>query len=206
MTTPESAIPESSWLGTTIAPTTNAPATMPNVRSIGSAGNAIAKYSVTPTSAALPTSHAKSDHGFQTMIQTSNGMATTAVANLVRSTQAFALGLLAGAAETALPALEFVDRVEELPLAEVRPKRVRDVDLGVSDLPQEEVADAHLAAGTDQEIRVGDAGGAERRRDELLVDGLRRELAALHASGDRAHRVGQLLAAAVADGEDHRHA
>src|SRR6185503_7780726 len=98
MTTPESAIPESSCTGITIATTTSAPAAIPNRRSVGSLGNAIVKYSVTPTMAAVPTSQVKSDHGFQTMIQTSNGIATAAVASLVRSTYAFALGLLAGAA------------------------------------------------------------------------------------------------------------
>src|SRR6266436_2281642 len=206
MTTPESAIPESSWLGTTIATTTNAPATIPNARSIRSSGNAIAKYSVTPTSAALPTSHANSDQGFQTMIQTSNGIAIAAVASLVRNTQAFALGLLAGAAETALPALELGDRLEELPLAEVRPERVRHVDLGVGDLPQEEVTDPHLTARADQEIGIWNAGSAERRRNQLLIDGLGSEIAALDAAGDRAHGFRQLLTAAVADGEDDRHA
>jgi hypothetical protein len=39
---------------------------------------------------------------------------------------------------------------EEVSLAEVRPQRLSYVYLGVRDLPEQEVADAHLAACPDQ--------------------------------------------------------
>ena len=55
-------------------------------------------------------------------------------------------------------------------LAEVRPQRVGDPDLGVGDLPEQEVADAHLAAGADQQIGIGLAGGVEEAGEALLVD------------------------------------
>src|SRR5437899_832801 len=115
--------------------TTNVPATIPKTRSPRRSRNAMAKYSVTPTSAALPTSHTKSDQGFHTINHTSNGIATTPVASLVRSTQVLALRLLLpGAAEATLAALVLTDRLQELALAKVRPQGRGNVDLGVGDL------------------------------------------------------------------------
>src|SRR3954468_14268444 len=65
------------------------------------------------------------------------------------------------AAVAPLPLLEVEDRFEEVPLAEVRPEGGSDPDLAVSDLPEEEVGHAHLAARPDQQIGIGNAGGAE---------------------------------------------
>src|SRR6185369_17419945 len=151
------------------------------------------------------TSHTNRERGFQTISQTSSGIATTAVASLVRSTEAFAFGLRAGASEPALAALELAERLEKLQLAEIRPQRLRDVDLRVRELPEEEIADPHLPARPDEEIGIGDTGGAERGGDEVLIDLLGVEVAATHAPRDRPHGVGQLLAPAVAHREDHRH-
>src|SRR5678816_2678318 len=124
------------------------------------------QYSPSPTSVAAPTNHTNSDHGFQTISQTSSGKAIAAVASLVRSTQSFALGLLSGTAESPLAALKMRDGVQELALPEVRPERVGHVDFGVGDLPQQEVADPHLAAGPDEQVGVRYAGRAEMRRHQ----------------------------------------
>src|SRR6185369_1154894 len=124
----------------------------------------------TPTSVADATNHTNSDHGFQTISQTSSGKATAAVASLVRSTQTFALGLFPGTAESPLAALKMRDGVQELALPEIRPERVGHVDLGVSDLPQQEIADAHLPARPDEQIGIGDPRRSEMGRDELLID------------------------------------
>src|SRR5205085_7254392 len=51
--------------------------------------------------------------------------------------------------DTAVAAVSLLirhDGFEQMTLAEIRPQRVRHPDLGVGDLPQQEVADAHLAA------------------------------------------------------------
>src|SRR4029079_1033738 len=98
--------------------------------------------------------------------------------------QARALDLGAGATEPTLALLEERQRLEILALAEIRPQRVGDDDLGVRQLPEEEVADALLAAGADEEIGIWHALGGQALRDGVLGDLLRRQLAALHAPRD----------------------
>src|ERR687888_1721186 len=62
-------------------------------------------------------------------------------------------------AEAPIAALVVGDGAIEVGGPEVRPERGRHPQLGVGDLPQQEVRDAHLAAGPDQQIRVGHALG-----------------------------------------------
>src|SRR5437870_1469277 len=50
------------------------------------------------------------------------------------------------AAIAPLALLECQDRLEQVPTPEVGPERIGDVDLGICDLPEEEVAHAHLPA------------------------------------------------------------
>ena len=47
-----------------------------------------------------------------------------------------------------------------------------DVDLGVRDLPEQEVADPALAGGADEQVRLGYAGGVQAGLERLLVDGV----------------------------------
>src|SRR5687768_10190109 len=63
--------------------------------------------------------------------------------------------LLAGAPEAALAALVGGDGLVERLRAEVRPEGLREVELGVGELPEEEVRDALLAAGADEEVGLG---------------------------------------------------
>src|SRR5262249_21100891 len=60
---------------------------------------------------------------------------------------------------------EFGNRLLQVLLAEIRPQRVDEPQLGVGTLPQQEIADALLAAGADQQIRIGHA-----RRQQLLLE------------------------------------
>ncbi len=53
-------------------------------------------------------------------------------------------------AETAFAAVEIADGLFEIGLAEIRPQRIDENEFGISALPQQEVADAQFAAGTDQ--------------------------------------------------------
>src|SRR2546422_986212 len=64
------------------------------------------------------------------------------------------LGVPLPAAETAPAAGVVVESGAELVLAEVGPERVDEDQLGVGELPQEEVGDPQLAGGTDQEVGV----------------------------------------------------
>src|SRR6185503_8499593 len=124
----------------------------------------------------------------------------------VDGAQPLAVDLLRCSTEASLALLEIGERLEVLTLAEIRPQRVGDVDLGVGELPEEEVADAHLAAGPDEQVRIGDALGGEMVLDRAGVDLVGLELAAPHAARDGARRPRDLLAPAVAHRQDHGHA
>src|SRR5262245_26860298 len=87
-------------------------------------------------------------------------------------------------------------------LAEVGPERVGHPDLGVGDLPEQEVADAHLAARPDQQIGIGLAGGVEGGREPLLVQLLRSDPGGDEPSGG----LDDLGAAAVVERDVEQHA
>ena len=80
------------------------------------------------------------------------------------------VGGLTEAAEATLALLVGGDGFEEMEAAEVGPEAVSDEDLGIGDLPEEEVGDALLAGGADDEVGVGHVGGVESRGDVGLVD------------------------------------
>ena len=76
------------------------------------------------------------------------------------------------ASEAALALLVVGDGFEEVDAAEVGPEAVGDEDLGVGDLPEEEVGDALLAGGADDEVGVGHVRGVEGAGDVGLVEGV----------------------------------
>src|SRR3990167_6092554 len=63
------------------------------------------------------------------------------------------------APETPLAPAEVLKRLLELGHGEVRPQGRGEVELCVGALPQEEVAQAQLAAGAEEEVDVGGAAG-----------------------------------------------
>src|SRR5471030_3005624 len=70
-------------------------------------------------------------------------------------------GLAADAAIAPLAPPELGDSFLEMGLVEVGPQRVDEHQLGVGALPEQEVADALLAAGADQQVGIGNAGGQQ---------------------------------------------
>src|SRR5438067_2563511 len=102
--------------------------------------------------------------------------------------------------EAARPPLELRDGTIEVDRPEVRPVGGRDPQLGVGDLPQQEVRDPHLTAGADQQIGIRHAVGVEGAADVGLRDVVGSQLAGPHAAGQRAEGVEQLVAAAVVEG------
>src|SRR5678816_4257307 len=92
--------------------------------------------------------------------------------------------------------------LEQMGHAEVGPQRVGDPDLRVGDLPQQEVADAHLAARADQQVRIGLAAGVEVRRKARFIDLIRSESVA----DDPFRRFDDLGAAAVVQRDVEEHA
>src|SRR5215203_6515322 len=112
------------------------------------------------------------------------------------------VGLL-DAAVAALTALVVEDRLVEVAAPEVGPEGVRHPDLGVGDLPEEEVGDAQLARRAHQQVGVRLPGGVEVAADRLLVDV--RPLARRPVGHDAAAGVDDLAAARVVEGDVEAH-
>jgi hypothetical protein len=88
-----------------------------------------------------------------------------------------------------------------VPASEVGPERLGYVDLGVGDLPQQVVADAHFAARANEQIRIRLTGRVEEAGKTLLV-----ELLGPDASLDRTTcRVDDLRAAAIVERDVEQH-
>src|SRR5215472_1749895 len=186
------------------APITAAPSTSPTMRSRIRAGKASHRYSTSPSSATTTTRSPQAHAGPRKIRARSVGMAIAAVASLARSTSALPVLLLAGESETTLALLIVLERAEKLRFAEVRPQGVGHVELGIGDLPEEEVRDAHLAAGADEQVRIGKARGAEVGGHGRLVDGVRVQLAGAHGARDATRGLDDVLAAAVTDAQADR--
>src|SRR5215469_16589124 len=80
------------------------------------------------------------------------------------------------------------DCLLQIVTAEIGPQRLGEDELGIGALPQQEVADALLAAGADQQIGIGDVGGEEMPRDHVLIDRVRRQLTRHGLRREHAHR------------------
>src|SRR5436305_4158939 len=115
--------------------------------------------------------------------------------------RAGAATLAADAAIATLAAAELGDRPFEMLLAEVGPQGVDEHQLGVGALPEQEIADALFAAGADQQVGIGHAGGQQLALEQVLVDLLRRELARRDLGGEVAGRLDDLVARAVVDAD-----
>ena len=105
--------------------------------------------------------------------------------------------------------LERPDRAQQVDLAERRPVDVREVEFAVRALPEQEAGEADLAAGANDQVGLGRAGGVEMARDRRrcdLIDDVR-ELGALrlYLAEQRPHRIGNLFAPAVGDRDDQLH-
>src|SRR6185436_9135102 len=73
------------------------------------------------------------------------------------------------AAEAAIALLVRKDTFEKMAAAEVRPQRVSDPDFSVGDLPEQEIADAHLAARANQQIGIRLPRGVKQAGKAILV-------------------------------------
>jgi len=101
------------------------------------------------------------------------------------------------AAETPLAAGEIVDCPLQLGFAEIGPQAFGEVELGIGELPQQEVADAALAAGADAQVGLGQFAQLGEGVDEVDIDGFGVEAAVADLLGDQAHGVGNVPAAAI---------
>src|SRR5262245_55180090 len=134
---------------------TAAPRTIVSTRSPTRLGNAMVAYSLIPSTASAATTTPKSQVGHTRIRNSSVGIATAAVQSLARSTQSFPYGRFHHAAEAPLPVLKMGQCLEEVTFPKVGPQGLGEIDLGVCALPEEEVRDTHLAAGPNEEVRIG---------------------------------------------------
>src|SRR6266851_1587307 len=108
-------------------------------------------------------------------------------------------------AEAAAALLEGADRAQEIDLAEGRPQDVGEIELAMGALPQQEAGEADLAASADDQVGIGQSGGIEMLGDRLGCDTLDRlrqgRVVVGHAVEQGANGVGDLLAAAIGDGD-----
>ena len=58
----------------------------------------------------------------------------------------------------------------KLLLVEIRPQRVAKPQLGIGQVPQQEIADALLAAGANQQVRIRNTRQRQLPRDRRIVD------------------------------------
>src|SRR5690554_7396075 len=121
---------------------------------------------------------------------------------MMRCLSTLSLDLFIGHAEATLAALEVGQRLVEGLGIEIGPQQWREVELGIGQLPEDEVGDALLAAGADAEIHRRHPGQAQLAGEGGLVDGVGRELAGRHPLTQAACRPGQVPLAAVVGGDD----
>ena len=74
------------------------------------------------------------------------------------------------AAEASLASLESENRLEQVSRRKSGQRVGVTTDLGVGDLPEQEVRDPHLTRRSDQQVGIGLAGGVEGAGDRRLVD------------------------------------
>ena len=79
---------------------------------------------------------------------------------------------------SAFPLLVVFEYLVKLFLAEIRPVGGRDIYFSIGDLPQQEIADAHLPAGPDQQVRIRYALGIKMLRHDISVNRFRIQLPA----------------------------
>ena len=93
---------------------------------------------------------------------------------------------------------------EEARAVEIGPQRLSDENFSVRDLPQQEIADAHFAAGADEKIGIGKVGGVEVACQIFLGDRLGR-LMAVARGEDCVHGIDNFCTATIVqrDVQDH---
>src|SRR5438309_3671364 len=62
------------------------------------------------------------------------------------------------------------DGLVEVSIGEIGPERLGAVELGVRRLPEQEIAESHLAGGADHQVRIGQAAGVEVIRQGGIVE------------------------------------
>src|ERR1700761_5544499 len=111
-----------------------------------------------------------------------------------------ALGdLVAGPAKAAFAAGVVIDRALQTDLIEVRPQGFGEIQLGIGQLPQQEIADAELAAGTDEQIQRRQVRQGHPMAEQGFVDIVRADFTACDRFAGLACSLHDVPATAVID-------
>src|SRR4051812_27413965 len=66
--------------------------------------------------------------------------------------------------------VEFSDCIFQIALREIGPQRIDEDQFGIGRLPQKEIADPLLSAGSDQQVRIGNVAGQQAGGEAFLGD------------------------------------
>src|SRR5262249_48167672 len=105
-------------------------------------------------------------------------------------------------AVTAFAAMKIADCLLKIGTAEIRPQGIDEDEFGISRLPEQEIADALLAAGPDEEVGIGSTGGEQRPRQPLLIDVLGFQAPGSDLFGELARCLHDVVAAAIGQRHD----
>src|SRR6187399_1550519 len=177
----------------------------PSTRRMGPrSGAVIARYSSAATAATAAASRRNQNTGRNRIAASAAAARTTPLITRVMngSFRADRRRRRRNPAVAPLALLECEHRFEQVTTPEVRPERFGHIDLGVGNLPEEVVADAHFTAGADQQIRIRLSCGVEKTGETLFVEIVGAD-ARLHGPPGRIH---DLRTAAVIEGDVEEHA
>jgi hypothetical protein len=110
------------------------------------------------------------------------------------------------AAVAAFALLKIEQGLQKLGAREIRPEGFGHINFGVGNLPEQKIADAHFAAGADEQVRIGQSGRVQVLGNHFLIDAGVGEAIVPHAIEDAIEGVDQLRAAAVIERYGELHA
>src|SRR6202521_3085953 len=146
------------------------------LRSTGLPSSRNADHSQAPASTSSVTTPTVTHAGSQSTMASSTAPSTTAVRTRLRSASVTMplrprRGLSrCGVAEAPFTSGEERERVLEIRHREIRPQPRTEIQLRVGEIPEQEVADAVLTAGADQQVRLRQSREHELRGEAVLVD------------------------------------
>src|SRR5688572_24861762 len=144
-----------------------------------------AAHSQAPTSTSTVTSQIVAMDGKPSITPSNTATRTIAVKTRCLSTTRGLAGpvvqLLAREAITPLARGKRFQRRLQVRNLEIRPQDVADVNFGVREIPQQEIADAVIAAGADEQVRIGNIREFQFGREAFFVDVIHTQ----RSAGDR---------------------
>ncbi len=123
--------------------------------------------------------------------------------NREKISDVFYTSLFARFAKPSFTALVIEQRFFQVFFPEIGPQYICKIQFGISNLVQQEIADAVFTAGADQQFGVGEIFGAQVLLKAFVRDVVRRQVAGFHIFGDVFYRAEQFPAAAVRERDNH---